>query len=503
MRVEVEHLPESQVQLQIEIDPDALGLAVGRAYQKLAGRYSVPGFRPGKAPRAVLERAIGPEALLTEAADIAINDAYSQAVKEHDLHPLGYPDVQSPKADEIDAQKPLSFTATVYVRPEVQLGDYASIRLAPETPEVTSEDVDAFLKDLAGQQAAWTAVEDGAVEMGDVATLRVLATIDEESLVDQEAWDYQVREGESPNVPIPGLSQRLVGMRKGDVKDDIIDLGDDYVPSSYAGKQLALHVEVLKFERKHAPEIDDSFAQTVAKVDSVAVLRERLTETMQAQARRRALDAYVEKVIEEVVKLSTVSVPPPLVEEELDEMMHQLQDTVERERKISMDTYARILGKTVEQIRTDARASAEQHVRTDLVLDAVAKVEAIEAPDNEIDAQIHLVASQPTYSNKERRRLLASDSLRQRIATKLRKRYVINRLLEIASPDDHGDMAESVESAAQGAPATVVAEQAPESVPDSTSAPATVVAEQAPESVPDSTSALDEHAPSQQNEEEN
>ncbi len=469
MRVEVEHLPESQVQLQIEIDPDALGQAVGRAYQRLAGKYRVPGFRPGKAPRAVLERAIGPEALLSEAADIAINDAYSQAIKDHDLHPLGYPDLQSPKAEEIDAQKPLSFTATVYIRPEVQLGDYASVRLTPETPEISADDVDRFLKELADQQAAWVAVEDGAAEMGDLATLRVLAKVEEETLVDQEAWDYQLREGEAPNVPIPGLSQRLVGMRKGDVKDETIELPADYVPSSYAGKQLALHVEVLKIERKHAPEIDDAFALSVAKVDSLTALRERLTTNMQAQARRRALDEYVEKVVDEVVKQAAVSVPPPLVDEELEDMMRQVQESVERERKISMDTYARILGKTVEQMRADARPNAEQRVRTDLVLDAIAKVESIEAPDSEIDAQVHLLASQPTYSNKERRRLLASDALRQRIATKLRKRYVINRLLEIASPDGHADMAESVESVAQGVPATVVAEQATESRPEATS----------------------------------
>ncbi len=484
MRVEVERLPESQVQLQIEIDPDALGQAVGRAYQRLAGKYHVPGFRPGKAPRAVLERAIGPEVLLTEAADIAINDAYTQAIKEHDLHPLGYPDVQSPKAGEIDAQKPLSFTATVYVRPEVQLGDYSSVRLAPETPEISPGDVDRFLKELADQQAAWTPVEDGAAELGDMATLRLLATVDEETLVDQEAWDYQLREGEAPTVPIPGLSQRLVGMRKGDVKDETIDLPENYAPTTYAGKQLALHVELLKVERKHAPEIDDSFAQTIAKVDSLALLRERLTSSMQAQARRRAMDEYVEQVIEEVVKLSAVSVPPPLVEEELDEMMRQLQENVERERKISMDTYARILGKTVEQIRADARSSAETRVRTDLVLDAIAKAETIEAPNSEIDAQLHLVASQPAYSNKERRRLLASDSLRQRIATKLRKRYVINRLLEIASPEDHGDMTESVESAALGTSVTAATEQA------------TV-------SMPASESAQEERAPVQQSEEEN
>jgi trigger factor len=205
VRVEVEHLPESQVQLQIEVDADAVGLAVDKAYHKLAGRYRVPGFRPGKAPRAVLERTIGPEVLLSEAAEICINDAYVQAVKEYDLHPLGYPDVESPKAEDIALDKGLTFTAKVYVRPHVQLGDYQSLRLQPNVPDVTPEDVDKFLQNVQEEQAPWTPVEDGPAEMDDLVNLRLVASVGEETLIDQDSWEYRLRADEAPDVPIPGL----------------------------------------------------------------------------------------------------------------------------------------------------------------------------------------------------------------------------------------------------------------------------------------------------------
>jgi len=481
VRVEVEHLPESQVQLQIEVDTDMLGQAVGKAYQRLAGRYRVPGFRPGKAPRAVLERAIGPEVLLSEAADIVMNDAYAQAIEEHHLHPIGYPDVQSPKSDEIAADKPLSFTATVYVRPHVTAGDYRSLRIAPQVPDVTPEDVDRVLQNVQEEQAPWAPVEDRPAENDDLVTLRLLATIGDETLVDQDSWEYRLREDESPNVPIPGLSQRLAGMRAGESKDETIDLPEDYTPTEYAGQQMALHIEVLRIDRKLKPELDDAFARTLGDFESVDELRAALTQNMQAQARRQAMDAYVENVIQQVVDQADVTAPPPLIDQEVDEMMRQLQENVERERKISMDTYTRVIGKTIEQLREEARPTAEQRVRSDLVLDAVAEEEGVEVPADEIDAQVRLVAGSPTLSNKERRRLLASDDLRERIARRLRRRYTINRLLEVTNPpetesvsDDSGEpaAAAATEEPVAGETSPVLASSEPATVagaPDGTS----------------------------------
>lgn len=435
MRVEVEHLPESQVQLQIEVDPEMFGQATGKAFTKLAERYRIPGFRPGKAPRAVLERAIGQDTLLSEATEICMNDAYTRALQEHDLHPLGQPDVEQPKSEEIAADKPFTFTAKVYVRPHVGLGDYQALRLAPVIPTITPEDVDRFLQSVQEEQAPWEPVEDRPAELGDLVTLRLLATVGEETLVDQDSWEYRLRDDDAPGVPIPGLSERIAGLRTGDTKDDTIDLPDSYTPAEYAGKQMTLHLEVLRVERKLKPEIDDAFARTLGKFETVEEMRAALTKSMQNQARTRAFEEHVEQVVQLVVDQAQVAAPPPLIDDELDEMMRQLQENVERERKISMDTYTRVIGKTVEQLREEARPTAQRHVQSDLVLDAVAEAEGIEAPAAEIDAQIRLLAGQPTYSTKERRRLLASDALRARIARRLRKRYVVNRLLEITNPN--------------------------------------------------------------------
>jgi trigger factor len=402
----------------------------------LAGRYRVPGFRPGKAPRAVLERTLGPDLLRSEAADICMNDAYAQAIKDNDLQPIGYPDVQSPKAEEIEQGKPLNFTATVYVRPQARLGDYRSLRIAPDVPNVTPEEVDRFLQNYREEQAPWEPVEDRPAEPGDLITLRLLATVGDETLVDQDSWEYRLNPDESPNVPIPGLAQQVLGMQAGESRDVTLDLGEDYTPAEYAGRQMALHIEVVRIDRKALPALDDDFARSLGEFESLDALRTALQTSMQSQSSRQATDAYVENVVRQVVDQAIVEVPPPLVDQEVDDLMRHLQENVEHERKISMDTYTRIVGKTVEQLREDMRPGAEQRVRTDLVLDAVAEAEELSVPEAEVEEQVRRIAGSPTLSNKERRRLLASDDLRQRIRRRLRRDYAVSRLLQITRPPE-------------------------------------------------------------------
>ena len=436
MRVEVERLPQSQIQLEIEIDPDTLGQAVNKAYHRLAGRYTVPGFRPGKAPRAVLERVLGPELLISEAADICMNEAYAQAIKDHDLHPIGQPEVQSPKGDEIHPEDGLVFTATLYVRPQAQLGDYQALRIAPSAPDVTSEDVDRVLQSYQEQQASWEPIEDRPAAAGDQATLRLLATVGDDTLVDQASWQYVLSDSETPNLPIPGLSDHVLGMRIGEIHDVTIDLAEDYTPPEFAGQQMALHLELLRLTRKVTTAIDDDFARSLGEFDSIDALRQSMQANLQSRARREAMDTYVDTVVRQVVDQAVVETPPPLVDEEIDNMMRQLQDTVERERRLSMDTYLRIIGKTIEELREEARPRAVDRVRTNLVLDAVADAEDVRAPEEEVDEQIRQINSSPTRSTKDRRRLLASADLRVRIEHRLRRQHAITRLLEITKPQE-------------------------------------------------------------------
>jgi trigger factor len=459
VRVEVEHLPQSQVQLQIEIDADMLSGAMDKAYQRLAGRYRVPGFRPGKAPRAVLERAIGPETLLNEATDICMNDAYAKAIKDNDLHPLGQPEVESSNADEPDPATPVSFTAKVYVRPHAQVGDYRSLRVAPQIPEVTDEEVDSVLHRALEQQAPWEPVEEGAAQAGDLTTLRLTATVDDEMLVDQDSWEYRLSAEETPGLPIPGLSDLIIGMAVGETKDTTLDLGADYIPAEHAGKQMAVHIEVLRIDRKIVQELDDAFAQSFGNYDTVAELRKTLKQSMETQARNQAMDAYVEDVVRQVVALSPVEAPPPLIDEEVDDMMRRLQENVEHERRISMDSYLRVVGKTIEELRDEARPAAEERVRADLVLEAVADAENVEVPESEVEAQVRLVASSATLSSKEKRRLLTSEELRRRIIRRLRKSHTINHLLELTkvpseeTAPESADPAQAAPDAEEAAPA--------------------------------------------------
>jgi trigger factor len=228
----------------------------------------------------------------------------------------------------------------------------------------------------------------------------------------------------------------VIGMAAGESKDVTIDLGEDYVPAEHAGKQLAVHLELLRLDRRRLPDLDDQFAKSLGSFESLAQLREILERSLRQQGQEQALNSHVEAVVRRVVEISAVDVPPPLVDQEVEDMMRRLQENVEQQRRISMDTYTRIIGKTLEEIRQETRPAAEESVRRDLVLDALAEAEDVAVPEEEVEEQVRLMASASTLSTKERRRLLASDDLHQRIRRRLRRQHAISHLLELTTPPE-------------------------------------------------------------------
>ncbi len=214
MNVKVVTLPRSQVSLDIEVDSAAIGHAIDRSYQHLAQRYSVPGFRKGKAPRAVLDAALGRTAVLEEAADIAINDAYQWALDETGLVPITKPEV-SIQSEGLDPSQPLFFTAKFYVEPTVELGDYRSVRVErPKTP-VTEEMVDEAIQRVADREAPWEPVEDRPAAEGDLAIINLVGTIDGETVVDEQEEEYYLDPARQDNPSSLNIASHLLGMNLG------------------------------------------------------------------------------------------------------------------------------------------------------------------------------------------------------------------------------------------------------------------------------------------------
>lgn len=440
MNVQVVTLPQSQVSLDIEVDSAAVGHAIDRAYQRLAQRHSVPGFRKGKAPRPVLEAAIGRSAVLEEAADIAVNDGYQWALKETGLQPITSPEV-SMQSEGLDPSQSLFFSAKLYVHPTVHLGDYQAIRVTPPKTPVDDEAVERVLTGMAERDAPWEPVEDRPAQRGDMAIMKMVGTVEGETVIDQDEEEYFL----DPNGPDDAfnLTPRLEGMNVGETRDFELPLPEGYEPEQYAGKTMQGQVELLRLERKAMPLLDDAFAQSIGDFETLDALRERVRQSLESDQRVNDAEAFVAAVMQQALDDASVEIPPPMVEDEIHRTLDELKSSVESRRHMTFDLYLRLVGKTMEELHEEARGPAEARVKSNLVLEAIADAEQIELPRPQIDAELREVAALPTVRERDRRRILTSPTVRARVEARLKRRLALQRLLEIANPNPTADSADT------------------------------------------------------------
>ena len=435
MNVQVATLPNSQVSLDIEVDSAAIGSAIDRAYRRLSERVNVPGFRKGKAPRAVLEAAIGRSAVLEEAADIAVNDAYRQALEQTGLAPIAQPEIDV-QGNGLDPSQPLFFTAKFYVRPEVRLGDYKAIRVEPPRTAVSDAQIDEMLVRLGESQTPWEPVEDRPAESGDLAILNLKGTVEGDALIDQQEQEQFLNSEGTPDPTMPDLTPHILGMSVGDTRDFDLLLPEGFQPEQYAGKTMQCHVELARLERKAAPILDDAFAQSVGagEYDSIEALRTAARTSMESQQRLEDAEGFVEQVTRRVVDEATVELPPPLVEEEIHRTLDNFKAELESRQSLTMDLYLRLSGKTMEELHEEVREPSAQRVKSNLVLEAIAAAEGSAPPPGQVDAEVRELAALPTVKERDRRRVLTSPVVRERIESRLKRRLALQRLLEIANP---------------------------------------------------------------------
>ncbi len=433
MNVKTVTLPNSQVSLDIEVDSAAVGSAIDRAYRRLSQQVNVPGFRKGKAPRPVLEAAIGRSAVLEEAADIAVNDAYRWALQETGLEPITNPEIDV-QGSGIDPSQPLYFTAKVYVQPKVNLGDYKAIRVEPPKTPVTDEDVERVITSMAEREAPWEPVEEGGAQIGDVVVLAVKGTVGDETVMDEQNGEYLLNPDGPINSILPGVVPQIEGMTVGETRDVELELPEGYFRSEYAGKTMQCHLELQRIERKAAPVIDDAFAQSLGDFASLEALRERVRESAEAQQRMTDAEQFVADVTRRAVDEASVEIPPPLVEQEIHRSLDNLRAEVEGRGGMTFDLYLRVLNKTADELHEELRAPSEARVKANLVLEAIAEAEGISAPRAQVDAELRELSALPTVRERDRRRILTDPNVRARIETRLLRRLALQRLLEIANP---------------------------------------------------------------------
>ncbi|MCH9017096.1 MAG: trigger factor [Chloroflexi bacterium] len=423
MNVTKDSVTSTEITLTISMDADDEEPFLNRSYKRVASRVRIPGFRPGKAPRSVIENHLGREALVQEALEFMIPESLDKVLKDEDIKAF-----MEPQLEVID-MAPVSFKAVVPLEPIVDLGEFQSIRLRREAVEVTDEQVEHVLEDLRFEAAPWEPVE-RPLAFGDLVSMNVKGTIEGDGVIDDQGIDFVPQVDN--NLPFPGFSVYLEGMTEGQTKEFTLPVPDDYPQENYAGKECRFNVEILAVKEKILPELDDEFAKGVREgFETLEALsdhvRQRLNDEGEAAETRR----LEQSSLEELKKLAKIEASELVYQRELDLMYEERQRSL-RNQRMDMEHYLSHVGQTEEELREQMKPQAEERLNTMLLLRKLADVENIEVSDEDVEAEIgNLISTTGGDSEASMKQALNSENAKESIRSSLMNRKIMARLVEI------------------------------------------------------------------------
>ena len=438
--------PGSKMVLEIEVPPSEVDQHFATAYRHVAERTRVPGFRPGKAPRQVIDRFVGRGSVVAEAIDHLVSDSYDRALDQTDLIPIDQPQVDIDPATVAEGQA-VTFTATVPVRPDVELGAYTDYPFSLETPEVTDEQVEQVIGELREQQATLRPVDGRGAVNGDIASVKFAGTIGGEPFDGGSADRMPLVIGE--NRMIAGWEDHLVGLAIGDTTGFDITFPDDYRVEELRGKEAHFDVELLDLREKILPELTDEFAASVGDVKTLDELRSEIRDALAKRAEAEGRHTFGDRIIDFATSNANVELPEVMVANEVEIMRDELRSRLAQQR-IGMDQYLALAKQTPEELTNELREPATRRVKTLLVLSAIAEKEGIDATDAQIEAEIAEQLSR--YDDDAKlREYLTSRRGRSYLRMTIRNRTLVDTLIQRATGTD-GAAAAARES--EPAPAT-------------------------------------------------
>mgnify|MGYP002578181062 CR=1 FL=1 len=419
-----EKVEKSQVELTIEVNAAEFEAAVEKAYQKMRRKISVPGFRPGKAPRKMIERMYGAEVFFEEAINIAFPEAYEAAAEQEKLQIVGYPTVEMVGEVTKDG---FTFKATTPVYPEVTLGEYKGLKAEKPEVKVLAADVDERLKALADRNTRLVSV-DRAAKSGDTAV------IDFEGFLDGKPFDGG--KGENHNLElgsgsfVPGFEDQVIGMKAGEEKDIDITFPEDY-HKELAGKAVVFHVKLNKVTETIVPEQDDEFAKDVSEFDTLDELKADIRAKALENAKKQADSAFEQAAVDKAAENTTVDMPKALVENELDIQMERFGYQLQMSG-YSMEQYAKMMGGDVSTMRNAFRPAAEKQAKISVTLEKIAEVEGITASDEDIEAEFKSLAEQYELEVDKVKEMVPMDELTGSIKTRKAIKVIVDSAVPVA-----------------------------------------------------------------------
>lgn len=407
MSVQVETLEKSMAKLIIEVSAEEFETALDKAYKKNKNKISLPGFRKGKAPRAMIEKMYGTGVFYEDAANDLIPGAYESAAKESELEIVAQPSID---VTQIEKGKPFIFTATVAVKPEVTLGDYKGIEVEKKTAEVTDEELQAEIDKVRESNSRMITVEDRAVQDGDITT------IDFEGFVDGEPFEG----GKGENYPltigshsfIDNFEEQLIGKNIGEETEVNVTFPEQYQAEELQGKPAVFKVTIKEIKVKELPELDDDFAQDVSEFDTVDEykedLKKKLLENKEAALKREKEEDVVGKIIEN----ATMEIPDPMVDTQVRQMVQEFSQRIQSQG-LSLQQYMQFTGMTPESLTNELQPQALKRIQSRLVLEAVVAAENIETSDEDLEKELEKMAEMYQMEADKLKELVGEEEKKQ------------------------------------------------------------------------------------------
>ena len=389
MSTTVEKISSNKVKLSFDIDAAQFDAAMDKAYIKVRGQVTIPGFRKGRAPRKMIENMYGGEGVFyDEAFELIFDEVYGPAIDENKLEVVDRPQVD---IQQIGTGKNLQFTCEVFVKPDVTLGEYKGVEVKREHTLVTEDEVNAEIEKERNKQAAEVSVEGRAVAEGDTVNLDYSGSVDGVKFAGGTAEAQTLKIGS--HTFIPGFEEQMVGMNIGEEKDLEVTFPQEYHAEELAGKKAVFHVKVNGITETQLPALDDDFAKDISEFDTLDEYKADVRAKLEAQAAERDNNAFTNAVIEKVMENATVEIPEAMVERQIDSMVRNFEARL-AQQGLKLADFIKYTGQDEKSFRNQYREQAEKSVRANLVLEAVENAENFEATEEEIDAEIAKFAGQ-------------------------------------------------------------------------------------------------------------
>lgn len=388
MAVKSEQVEKNLVKLTFEVSAEKFEEGMQKAYLKNVKKINIPGFRKGKVSRAMVEKYYSPSIFYDEAINYVLPEAYDEAIKEAEIDAVAKPEID---VEKIEKGSPVVFTALVTTKPEVKLGKYKGIEIEKIEHNVTAEEVNKEIEAVRNQNARIITIEDRAVKKKDIAVIDFEGFSDGVAFPGGKGENYELEIGS--NTFIPGFEDQLVGAKLGDDIDVKVTFPEEYHAADLAGKEATFKVKVKEIKKKELPELNDDFASEVSEFENLKDYKKSIKERLKKEAEEKTKNEIEDAVIDAAVAECEVDIPKAMIDEQIDRMVNDFSTRLSYQG-LSLDQYLQYTGSELESMKESFREQAEKRVRASLLIEAVAKAEAIEATEEEINAKIEEMSKQ-------------------------------------------------------------------------------------------------------------